>query len=76
MQRGVNITKKTRQLAFAGWLLLPLTLSWLLATLFSLNILWWGPTWFTFAMLYMVLYFRWVASKKIKPRDQSDVVGK
>ena len=65
MQDKTEINKKIRQAAFVGWLFVPLVLCWYFVTLFTLNILWWGPTWLAFATLYMIIYFRWVKSKKL-----------
>jgi len=55
-----------RWLAFIGWLVLPILATWLIVLATALIVLWWGVLWFVFALLYMIVYFRW--SRRRFPR--------
>lgn len=48
-----------RWLAFLGWLILPVLLTWLIVAATALIVLWWGVIWSVFALVYMIAYFRW-----------------
>lgn len=56
-----------RRLAFLGWLVLPVVATWLVVAATALWVLWWGVVWCGFALLYMVLYFRWARRRYPKP---------
>ena len=49
-----------RWLAFIGWLILPIILTWGVVAATKLAVLWWGFVWTGFAIVYMIVYFRWV----------------
>ena len=56
-----------RWLAFIGWLLLPIVATWVIVLLSALTVLWWGLVWMGFALVYMIVYFRW--ARRMYPRD-------
>lgn len=56
-----------RWLAFIGWLVLPVLLTWAVVALSALFVLWWGVVWFGFALVYMIVYFRWAKRRYPKP---------
>ena len=56
-----------RWLAFLGWLAVPIIGAGLVARMFDLQVLWWGPVWCALALAYMILYFRWVRRRYPKP---------
>jgi len=56
-----------RWLAFIGWLVLPILATWLIVAATALFVLWWGLIWFAFALVYMIVYFRW--SRHRYPKD-------
>jgi hypothetical protein len=55
-----------RWLAFIGWLVLPILATWGVVEMTSLIVLWWGMVWFGFALVYLIVYFRW--SRKTYPK--------
>lgn len=55
-----------RWLAFLGWLILPVLLTWLIVAATAMIVLWWGVIWSFFALVYMIAYFRW--SKRRYPK--------
>jgi len=56
-----------RWFAFLGWLGLPIAATALVVMATHIQVLWWGPTWFAFALAYMIFYFRWSRKKYPKP---------
>ena len=48
-----------RWLAFIGWLSLPVLITWGIVIVTGLIVLWWGLIWMGFALVYMIVYFRW-----------------
>lgn len=56
-----------RWLAFIGWLALPILATWLVVLATAMIVLWWGVIWFCFALVYMVVYFRWSRRRYPKP---------
>ncbi len=58
-----------RVLGFLGWLVLPIAATWWVVAFSDLWVLWWGPVWFGIAVVYTVLYFRWIKKRWPKPVD-------
>jgi len=56
-----------RWLAFIGWLILPILATWGVVAMTELFIVWWGVVWFVFALIYMIVYFRWSRKNYPKP---------
>lgn len=56
-----------RWLAFIGWLVLPILATWLVVAMTAMIVLWWGVVWFCFALVYMIVYFRW--SRRRYPKE-------
>ena len=57
-----------RWLAFAGWLVLPILVTWAVVIATDLSVLWWGVVWFAAALVYSIGYFRW--AKRRFPKQQ------
>ena len=55
-----------RWLGFIGWLVVPVLLTAAIVELTTLFVLWWGVVWFAFALMYIILYFRWAKKKYSK----------
>ena len=62
MPRDVTdeVPQKIKWLAFTGWVILPVVLTWAAHAFAGLPFLWTGPAWMLLAILYMAVYFRWV----------------
>lgn len=56
-----------RWLAFLGWLVMPILATWLVVAMTAMIVLWWGVVWFCFALIYMIVYFRW--SRRRYPKE-------
>ena len=56
-----------RSLAFVGWLVLPILATWAVVAATALFVVWWGVVWFGFALVYMIVYFRW--SRRRYPKE-------
>lgn len=56
-----------RWLAFLGWLVIPILATWLIVAMTAMIVLWWGVVWFGFALVYMIVYFRW--SRRRYPKE-------
>lgn len=48
-----------RWVAFIGWFALPIAATWGVVQLTAWDVLWWGLVWMAFALIYMIVYFRW-----------------
>lgn len=49
--------------AFLGWLIAPVVAAWATAAAFDIGVLWTGPVWFGYAVVYMAVYFSWVSRR-------------
>lgn len=56
-----------RWLAFISWLVLPILATWGIVRLSEVPVLWWGPIWMGFALIFMIVYFRWSRKNYPKP---------
>ena len=66
-KENVGLPHAIRWLAFIGWLALPIVATWLVVMATALIVLWWGVIWFCFALVYMIVYFRWSRRRYPKP---------
>ncbi len=55
-----EVPQAIKWLAFAGWVVLPVVLTWAAHAFAGLPFLWTGPVWTVLAAVYMAVYFRWV----------------
>lgn len=51
--------------AFLGWLVLPVLAAWATTAALGTGLLWSGPIWVGYAILYMAVYFSWVRRRAL-----------